>query len=572
VTGGSIYGLALILSAYLLGLAFGAWLVRVRPPAGTQGALGGYAAALSVVWLFSLTASFWGLVPVLLVPAWLKLPSFGALVVFDYLVLMLLLLLVTTAFGYALPLMTAALRVSSSGSIGRLFASNTVGGVLGASVTGFVLLPRLGLHATTVGLGVLALLASVVSACLAFPGRRRALVLAALPLLAVSLVLPEPDRLIMNVGLYNRPSLYRRDFYSSPVRGRIVYQKDSLTGRIAVWEGPNGLLSFLVNGKADGSTGLSDNFTQIGSAHLAALAHPSPRRVLVIGLGSGISAGSLSLHPEVEEIHAVEIEPAQLDVARIFGGHNHDVMNNPKLRVHLDDARHFLLADGGRYDLIFSEPSNIFLSGMVNLYTRDFYRIVRKHLNPGGAFIQWVHYYQASETDVMSEIRTFQEVFPWTTFWINPFGDSFLLARDGEWRIDADGWRKRAAAPAVAADLARISLKKPFEVVGFFLWGPDDARKYAGDAAICTDDFPFLEFTSPHVRYVMLGQQEHRVRMQLFGPVGPMPLARESEALRIELGDMFYARHSLARSRAEYGQALKLNPFSKKAAGRLARP
>jgi hypothetical protein len=239
------------------------------------------------------------------------------------------------------------------------------------------------------------------------------------------------------------------------------------------------------------------------------------------------------------------------------------------VHIHLDDARHFLLADRGTYDVIVSEPSNLWVSGMVNLFTREFYENVKRHLSPGGVFFQWIHYYRISDADTRGMMKTFTSVFPQTTFWVHQYGDAFLLARDPDVGVDVDAWTRRLAVTELTEDLKRIQVT-PAELFGFFLWGPEDVRRYCAEAAVCTDDRPYLEFTTPRVRYSPDDVQDLRRKMQLYGPLAPMPLARESAAVRIRLGDQFFARQSLIRAKTEYQRAAVLDPGSAAARRKVA--
>jgi spermidine synthase len=396
-------------------------------------------------------------------------------------------------------------------------------------------------------------------------------------MLVLTFVLPEPDISIMNSGMYNRPYGFKPGGEAggaSPTEaahrmGRIIYQKDSWTARISVRANSPLEMSFVVNGKPDGSTSLVDMYTQIFMAHLPALVHPAAKRVLVIGLGTGTTTGCFTLYPNIKEIHVAEIEPAQVDVARIFGVHNYRAVDNSRVTIHLDDARHYLVRDDTKYDIIVSEPSNLFVSGMVNLFTREFYELVKAHLNPGGVFFQWIHYYRVGADDVKGMVATYRSVFPETTFWLHQYGDAFLLSREGGINIDYEGWQKRLSDQTLATDLRRIQLSPPMELVSFFMWGPSDLARYAGNAPLVTDDNPYLEFSTPRVRYTQTEVMRMRVKLQLWGPVEPLPLARESADRRLLLGDMFFAKGSLARAASEYGRALKLNPGSSAARARL---
>jgi len=576
ITGGSVYGFSLILTAYLVGLAGGAWLVKRRPPAGPRAALVAFAVAQSVAWAYSLLTPFWDAIPPVLVRFWWASLPFAAVSAIDFTAILALTLILTTAFGYTLPALAAALPRASAPSIGRLFAANTVGAVIGAPLTGFILLPNFGLDFTLLLLGALALVAAAAAAATALPRLRLPLLVPAPFLLALPFVIPRPDMTVMNAGMYNRPLGFKpgENGNANPLEaahklGKIIYQKDSLTARISVRALSPMEMSFVVNGKPDGSTSLVDMYTQIFMAHLPALTHPHPRRVLVIGMGTGTTTGCMTLHPEIEEIHVAEIEPAQIDVARLFYRHNYGAVDQPKVHIHLDDARHYLLTDDSKYDIIVSEPSNLWVSGMVNLFTAEFYENVRRRLNPGGVFFQWIHYYRVGPDDVKGMVATFRSVFPECTFWIHQYGDAFLLAKTDGMSFDLAEWRRRLAEPALIQDFKRLAISPPLEVMGFFLWGPADVERYVRGTPLCTDDFPYLEFTTPRVRYSPAVVQEMRMHMQMYGPLEPVPLVKEKAYDRVMLGDMFYGKASLARARAEYSRALVLSPGNSAAREKL---
>jgi len=640
VTGGSVYGFAMILSSYLIGIALGAVLVKRWPPTDAGRALGRFAVAQAVVWLFALTTPFWDALPPLLVRIWWEPLPFGLLMVLDFAIILVLVLVAATSFGYALPVLAGALPRASSAGIGRLFAANTVGAMLGSALTGFFLLIELGLSSTLLVLGSLSLLTASAAWIAAHPRRgtvtaawaglpfllagagwllsqgadpllvfgllggvpavviagvsvraapeeRKALLgLTPLPLLMLlPFALPPPDTSVMNSGMYNRPLGFKPGGEQSrgvtPVEaahnlGRIIYEKDSLTARIAVRYLSPMEMSFVVNGKPDGSSSLVDMYTQIFMAHLPALTNPSPTRVLVIGLGTGTTTGCLALHSEVKEIHVAEIEPAQIDVARIFGQHNYNGVDSPKVRMHLDDARHYLLEDRTKYDVIVSEPSNLWVSGMVNLFTVEFYRSVRDHLNPGGVFFQWIHYYRVAPDDVRGMLATFTSVFPQSTFWIHQYGDAFLMGREGGISVDVPAWERRLADPRLKQDLRRIQVIPPISVLGFILWGPADIARFCAGGRICTDDLPYLEFSTPRIRYSPALVAEMRIKMQFEGgpldehPLAPIPLAKETAALRVKLADYALERGSMARAAAEYRRALELDPGQPRARSKLA--
>jgi len=570
ITGGSVYGFAIILSAFLFGLALGAALLRRWPPRDARSALFAFAVAQAVAWLFAMTTPFWDILPPLLVHIWWKPLPFYLLSVLNFLTVLILLLIFTTSSGYALPALASALPRSTSATIGRLFAANTIGAVLGSLGTGFLLLPNWGLANTLLFTGGVALVSATVAGAMSLPGKRLAIIAVAPFLLALAFLLPKPDQSVMNSGMYNRPQGFQIDAPQgapTPVEaahrlGQIIYEKDSLTARIAVRAVSPSEMSFIVNGKPDGSTNRVDMITQIFMGHIPAMTHPNPKRALVIGLGTGTTTGSMTRHPGIREIHVAEIEPAQIDVADIFRAHNFDAIHNPRVTIHLDDARHFLATDKTKYDIIVSEPSNLFVSGMVNLFTAEFYKSVKEHLNPGGVFFQWIHYYRVAPDDLPGMVATIHTAFPDVMFWLHEYGDAFLLAKQEGLAIDMKQWNKRLAEPDVSKDLARVGVEPPIQLLSYLTWGPRDSEAYANGAKICTDDDPYYEFTTPRVRYIPADVANLRMKLQLFGPLQPLPLIPDSAAARTLMGDMDLDRGNLMRALTEYQRAWVLAPNS----------
>ena len=570
ITGGSVYGFAIILSAYLFGLALGAALLRKWPPRDARSALIAFAVAQAIAWIFALTTPFWDILPPLLVHIWWKPMPFYILTAFNFLTVLILLLILTTSSGYALPALAAAIPGASSASIGRLFAANTIGAVFGSLGCGFLLLPSWGLANSLLFIGGVALVSAAASGAMALRKYRLAILVATPFLVALPFALPKPDTSILNAGMYNRPTGFQADAPQGAATpgeaarrlGRIIYEKDSLTARIAVRAVSANEMSFIVNGKPDGSTNRVDMYTQIFMGHIPALTHPNPRRALIIGLGTGTTTGSMTLHPGIQEIHVAEIEPAQIDVADIFRSHNYDAIHNPRVTIHLDDARHFLATDKTKYDIIVSEPSNLFVSGMVNLFTAEFYKSVKEHLNPGGVFFQWIHYYRVAPDDLPGMVATVHTAFPEVMFWLHEYGDAFLLAKQEDLTINLKQWKERLSTPEISRDLARVGVTPPIQLLSFLTWGPRDSERFSAGAKICTDDNPYYEFTTPRVRYQPADVANLRMKFQLFGPLEPLPLVPDTLKNRTEIADIELDRGNLLRALTEYQRAWSLDPGS----------
>jgi spermidine synthase len=203
--------------------------------------------------------------------------------------------------------------------------------------------------------------------------------------------------------------------------------------------------------------------------------------VLVVGCGAGVTAGSFLTHPGVERIVVCEIEPLIPQVvAEHFAPENYDLVHNPKVEIVFDDARHFILTTREKFDVITSDPIHPWVKGAATLYTREYFELCRKRLNPGGVVTQWVPLYESNESAVKSELATFFEVFPAGTIWSNDQEgrgyDVVLLGHDEPLRIDIDKLVERMARPdhrKVAQSLSDVG----------FLGGLDLLATYAGTAA-----------------------------------------------------------------------------------------
>jgi spermidine synthase len=208
-------------------------------------------------------------------------------------------------------------------------------------------------------------------------------------------------------------------------RSFVEWQADGFESSVALSVGSGGY-AFVVNGKADGSARV-DAGTQVMLALIGSILHPNPKQSLVIGLGTGSSAGWLGAIPSMERVDVVELEPIVLDVARQSHLVNQDVLNNPKVHLHIGDAREVLLTTDQRYDLIASEPSNPFRAGIASLFTQEYYRAASDRLTDGGFFLQWLQAYGVDTAAVRTVYATMASIFPSVETWQTRGGDIVLV-------------------------------------------------------------------------------------------------------------------------------------------------
>jgi spermidine synthase len=392
--------------------------------------------------------------------------------------------------SFPLALGAAAERDSdSSHLVGGIYAANTGGAILGALVFSMVLIPRVGtLHSQR----ILILLSAVAALCVFLPEiwpRRGQAALSLLAILGIAAAmagnLPKlPDDLVA----YGRRFLTTKDY------AKVLFIAEGLNSTIAVsdWDG---VLQFHVSGKVEASTGSYDMRLQRTLGHLPALLHPNPRSVLVVGFGAGVTAGSFTLYPSVERIAICEIEPVIPPVAtRYFGKQNYDVLHDARTQIVYDDARHFVLTTPERFDIITSDPIHPWVKGSATLYTKEYFEMVKAHLNPGGLVTQWVPLYETDADTVKSEFATFFEVFPNGTVWANelPEGgyDVFLLGSKDPMTIDIDAVQRRLDSPGYAGvveSLSDVTLGSAVDLFSIYTTQASDLKPWLSGAIVNRD-------------------------------------------------------------------------------------
>jgi spermidine synthase len=295
----------------------------------------------------------------------------------------------------------------------------------------------------------------------------------------------------------------------------LVFYREGSEAVVAVSKTDAGRHFLSVNGKTDAGSGEEDVVTQRFIAHVPMLLHPAPRRVLIIGWGAGATAASAALYP-LETLECVEIEPAVFEAASFFSELNEALRNDDRFRMAFRDGRNHLLRDREPWDVIVSEPSNPWISGVSNLFTREFYEVVLGRLAPDGVFGQWFHYYHLDGPDVKVEVNTFLAVFPHASLWLVPP----VVAADGTKKLGADlllvgsheahalDWARletMLGETPVGEDLrATRAVGDPLALVASWAMGHREMKSWVRDelafpsgTPLNTDDHPYVEFVAP---------------------------------------------------------------------------
>ncbi len=418
-----------------------------------------------------------------------------------------LLLPMAILFGIAFPAAVAAtakLRDMGRG-VGRVTAWNTLGTVAGAFLGGFVLIPRIGMRASltlaaasTAVAGILALSHSTARAW-----RTRVLVTAAAALI-VALLLPAWPRNLLAQGTGFYAAIYGNvdGLLDAERRSELLFYKDGIATTLSV-DRQGSHLFYRSNGKTDASTDPGDMANQLLLGHLPMLLHPNPRDVFVIGLGTGVSAAAAARYP-AQSIEIADIEGAAREATQQFAAQNRNILADPRVRFLVADGRNALLARDRTFDVIISDPSDVWVAGVGSLFTKEFYDLARARLKPGGVMVQWFHMHSLPPEQMKLIVGTFRSSFPYASLWRPNRGDVILVGTVDPVPWDLARLRQRIEnVPGVAEDLRGIGFWHPLSIfAAFVLDGEDLGRMLSDTSGLHTDDHPVVEYLSPRSGYV----------------------------------------------------------------------
>ena len=510
VLGSSVYAFGMMLLLFLAGLAAGSALFsRLRLTAG-QSALAFAAAEAGIAAAGVAAVALIPRLPFLFMRAFpLIQHSFFQQQLAGLILAGLTLFPAAVCFGLAFPAVVAAttdsLRTVGRG-VGSVAALNMIGTVGGAFLTGFVLIPQLGLRAALLlGVGAV-LVAGGAALWTAAPRPRRARwAYAALTagLVILPLILPPWSREVLASGTGFYAPLYKTvdEWLAAAGRSEFLFYKDGISATITV-DRQGDVRFYRFNGKTDASTHPGDMANQLLLGHLPLLLHPAPQDVFILGLGTGVTAAAVARYP-VRQIDIVDIEPAAREAARFFEPENRRVLADARVRLLVADGRNALLARPRTYDVIISDPSDVWVAGVGTLFTREFYEVARSRLRAGGVMVQWFHAHSLPPAQLKLIVATFRSVFPQTSVWRPNRGDVILLGTLAPVPWDYERLRERIAGiPGVEEDLRGIGLWHPVApFAAFVLDGEDVARMVTRIRETHADDRPVLEFLTPRALY-----------------------------------------------------------------------
>src|SRR5262245_4161581 len=511
ILGSSVYSFSAVLGIYLLGLAVG------------SAAMGPLLARGRVLpWWFTLLQLGLALTSVVGIHAYAHLPkamldlgeragaSWGGLLFGELAIVASLLALPCLLLGAVFPLATRLLQHGAAGpTTGGAYAVNTLGTIAGSLATGFLLLPALGVQGVVLLAAGLAALAGIAAWLL--PGAPRpapapltaALVLGVAALLA-GVTAPRWEPLLMSLGTFRPHSAQNllKSFRESGAAGdptralaanqSVVFYRDGINASVlVVADRDQHSLWMRMGGKVEGGT--KDMLTQVLVGVIPAVMADSGARTLVVGHGTGATAAA-ALAAGIGRTDIVELEPAIVSGSRYFHEPGHDPLDDPRVTLHLEDARTLLAHGGGEYGAVISQPSNPWVVGVNNLFTVDFYRRVRARLRPDGVFCQWLQLYELSPETFQSLLASFLTVFPDAhLFCVWGSADALLVAAPSGRNLSLS----RLRAPGLAYTFERARIATPEQLAAYHVASGPALRAMAVGGELNTDERPFVEYRAP---------------------------------------------------------------------------
>jgi len=487
----------------------------------------------------------------------------------------------TLLMGMTVPLVvkiytTQLSRVGSS--LGRVYSINTIGGVAGSLLAGFVLIPLIGVHD---GIVLIATLSGLLGGVL----------LLAEPTMAGRTVAKVATGCAVIVA-FAGASWFTRDTmvltsYKERVDGsQVLFYKEGIGSTVKVFRDNDGAKLISIDGfpVAGTTLGMFDAQQSLGNLPLLLSNVPSPK-VNLIGFGAGGASWEV-LQYDVERVDCVELVPGVIEAAQYLTDVNHGVLDEPRYNIIMGDGRNYALVTDETYDVISIDATSPKMAGNGSLYSLEFYELIRERLTEKGIAVQWLPFHLLSESEMKMTAKTFMEVFPHTTVWLSPLRHhGLLVGSKGRLQIDMQTMAAKLQRPGVREQLAPMGVSEPLDVLAWFVMGENTLTRYVGDARLNTDNHPVLEFTPAWsyfvtMRYATQNLYEFgQVRESVFPwLVNTGDTQEEVDALGEAVqnrfmasqhsinGDIFYYLGMEDRSRDEYAQALAIDPGDKNAA------
>ncbi len=516
VLGSSTYSFSLVLTSFLLGLGLGSAFSSALVSRQVNAIKWIVATQLGLCITAAVATGFLDYLPTLLFERSREsIGSVNEMYLYQFGMVAILVCIPMILQGMLFPLLISCLandKESGGETLGKVYAANTVGSIVGSFTTGFFLLPALGLENTLRLVLALSLFSALAFAWVSIDNKVKLskAIYIGVPIAVVLIIFaPQIDRAELTRGMFR--TYWARELFNKKKfakdKPKIVYDRDGSNATITV-EHRGKLVTLKANGKPEASSG-ADMATQILVGLAPFLVRSTEEKmgdevVAMIGYGSGVTAGAALQWP-LKEMHVAEIEPAMFEAARFFDEVNHKPHEDKRMFIYPADGRNFLQLSQRKYDIIVSEPSNPWIAGVASLFTTEHFKMVKSRLKKGGVFAQWVQLYEISPDNVRDIIATFSDVFPnAVAFSSMPKGtDLILVASESDFKIRPGGYADAYNNAITKADLKRAHVHSAMDFNGLLFWNNKELLEFAEGGIFNTDDNARLGYRAPKdlIRY-----------------------------------------------------------------------
>jgi spermidine synthase len=524
IIGSSTYAFSIVVALFLIGLAGGAWFVGRKDRSAR---LRKTIMAVELITAASLVLSLFVLnrIPALLITVGLRsqVSSWGGLLALQIISATLLILVPALLMGMVMPLVLvwASNQIKAVSRVGRSYAVNTVGAIVGAFVTGFVLVPKTSIRFTLLLAAVTCLLVGVLAYRPAGEGLtplvRRSIAIGLIPVVVIVMFIVAPPMNLADLSIGAYDSLVRVLAQSregntdnaqatGPNIHQLLMYREGPTATVSVRRDQD-TVSMAINGRTNASDSIYDMPTQVMLGQLPMLIAPQQKSGLIIGFATGITVGSMLQSP-IESVTCVELEPTTVEASEFFNHVNNRPLDDPRMKLIIDDARTYLRVTPNRYDMIVSEPSHPWVPGVANLFTQEFFELGRSRLSEQGIFVQWVQIYQLSTESLRSVLATYHKVFPHVLVFRvggSSNGKDLLLVGSNQ-ALSLDRLPQRCTDERMMKEQARVNFHAVDDLRTWFVCDETRLGRAVAGARINTDDNMHIETTVPREAFRPLMQ------------------------------------------------------------------
>lgn len=517
ILGSSTYAFSLMLMAFISGITIGSFLVSLK-----------FIRKFDKVKLVIFCQSMIALATMAALPFYERLPyylwkissyfvrnesTFPIFLTLQFFICFSMLITPTVFMGMNLPLIVEIFSASQKKigvSIGKVFSINTLGTVLGALLSGLFFIPAFGIkHTFEIGIAINIGMAIIL---LFFFDKIKPISKTVFSILAIFIfvgfvwIVPSWNTSLMVSGIFrefslNPPATYA-DFKKHYSDREILFYKEGIGANVGVTRIKDELGSkiLIINGKPDASSTLDMN-TQVLLGQIPMMLHPNPKNIFVVGFGSGVTLGSVLTH-EINKVTCAEISPEVIEAGYLFKTENGNCLADKRLNVVVEDALTYLKLAKNKYDVIISEPSNPWIAGIGNLFSKEYFERCKTKLNDDGLMVQWFHTYELSDDIMKLILHTFKAVFPYAQLWNPQQGDIIMVGSKKPITLNVEQLEEKLQFDKVKKNFHKIKIENVFTFLSCEAFSDEGFYSISGNLTINSELHPRLEFEAPKAFYL----------------------------------------------------------------------